>query len=106
MSKVTGKPIIGIAYPLKIDNKVVGTIIGLIPFDSISKRASKVKIGNNGYAYMIDKNGLIVYHPKSEKILKENLSDNSSTELKSLVEKAKSGQVLKDIIPMKGYVSL
>jgi methyl-accepting chemotaxis protein len=69
-SKVTGKPIIGIAHTLDIDNKVVGTVIALIPFESISKRASKVKIGNNGYAYMIDKNGLIVYHPKSDKIAK------------------------------------
>lgn len=91
-SKVTGKPIIGIAHTLNIDNKVVGTVIALIPFESISKRASKVKIGNNGYAYMIDKNGLIVYHPKSDKIAKENLSNNSSNELKSLIEKAKTGQ--------------
>lgn len=102
MSKVTGKPIIGIAYPLKIDNKIVGTIIGLIPFDSISTRASKVKVGNNGYAYMIDKNGLIVYHPKSEKIFKENLSDNSSAELKALVEKAKSGQAAEGYYTYEG----
>jgi Methyl-accepting chemotaxis protein len=93
-SKVTGKPIIGIAHTLNIDNKVVGTVIALIPFESISKRASKVKIGNNGYAYMIDKNGLIVYHPKSDKIAKENLSNNSSNELKSLIENAKTGQAV------------
>lgn len=93
-SKVTGKPIIGIAHTLNIDNKAVGTVIALIPFESICKKAAKVKIGNNGYAYMIDKNGLIVYHPKNDKISKENLSNSSSTDLKSLVDKAKSGQTV------------
>lgn len=94
ISKVTGKPIIGIAHTLNIDDKVVGTVIALVPFESISKRASKVKIGNNGYAYMIDKNGLVVFHPKSEKIAKENLLSSSSADLKALVEKAKTGETV------------
>jgi len=93
-SKVTGKPIIGIAQTLNIDDKVVGTVIALIPFDSISKRASKVKIGNNGYAYMIDKNGLVVFHPKSEKISKENLLNSSSNDLKALIERARNGEAV------------
>lgn len=92
VSKNTGKLITAIANPIKINGKIVGVIVATIKFDNIYSYASKVKIGNNGYAYMIDKNGLIVYHPKSEKILKENLSNNSSTELKSLLDKAKSGQ--------------
>jgi Methyl-accepting chemotaxis protein len=93
-SKVTGKPIIGIAHTLNIDDKVVGTVIALVPFESISKRASKVKIGNNGYAYMIDKNGLVVFHPKSEKIAKENLLSSGGADLKALVEKAQTGQTV------------
>ncbi|MCY6370823.1 methyl-accepting chemotaxis protein [Clostridium ganghwense] len=92
LSKVTNKPVIAITYPLMLDGKVVGTITGTIRFEKISNHASEVKIGKNGYAYMIDKNGLIVYHPKSEKIFKENVGDINNAELKSLVDKIKSGE--------------
>ncbi|MCT4621924.1 MAG: methyl-accepting chemotaxis protein [Marinisporobacter sp.] len=92
ISKVTQKPIIAIAYPLMIGQKIVGTVIGNIKLENISKHASKIKIGKNGYAYMIDRNGLIVYHPKDEKILKENAGDTNNKELKALVEKMKNGE--------------
>lgn len=84
------KPIIAIAYPLKIDNKVVGTLIGSIKFENISSHASDVKIGENGYAYMIDKTGLVVYHHVVNKIFKENIGDVNNKDLKLLVEKMKS----------------
>ncbi|MBV7276249.1 methyl-accepting chemotaxis protein [Clostridium sp. PL3] len=92
-SKLSGKLVISVAKPIKDNGKVVGVIVGSIKFDNICNYASKVKIGNNGYAYMIDKNGLIVYHPESDKILKENILNDNIAELKTLVEKVKAGKV-------------
>ncbi|PAB59531.1 methyl-accepting chemotaxis protein [Anaeromicrobium sediminis] len=92
ISKVSKKPIIAIAYPLKLNNEIVGTITGTIKFENINKHASEIKIGENGYAYMIDKNGLFVYHPKKEKILKENIKDIDNEQLHKLVEKMISGK--------------
>lgn len=92
MSRFTGKPVIAIAEPLKLENKVVGALVATILFDKIFEHAAKVKIGENGYAYMIDKNGLVVYHPKKEKIFKENLGDTDNPELKALVQKMKAGE--------------
>lgn len=91
-SKVTGQPIIGIAYPLKIDDKVVGTIAATIKFEKLTESLASVKIGEKGYAYMIDKSGIIVYHPNKEKILKENVAETTNSELKALVDKMKSGK--------------
>ncbi|EKQ55416.1 MULTISPECIES: methyl-accepting chemotaxis protein [unclassified Clostridium] len=91
-SRFTGNPAIFIAYPLKDNGKVIGTLVGSIKFDSISSYASKVKVGQNGYAYMIDKNGLIVYHPDSTKILKVNASDNASDDLKTMINEMKEGK--------------
>jgi methyl-accepting chemotaxis protein len=91
-SRFTGNVAIAVAQPLKNNDKVIGVLIGFIPFDIISSSASDIKIGNNGYAYMIDKNGLIVYHPDSDKILNENLSDTTNKELKSYVDEMKSGK--------------
>jgi methyl-accepting chemotaxis protein len=91
-SKVSGKPIIGIAYPLKIKGKVVGTIGATILFEKLTKDIPKVKIAKTGYAYMIDKTGMIVYHPKKRKILKENLSKTKIKELKAIINKTKKNK--------------
>lgn len=91
-SRFTGNPAIFIACPIKENGNVVGTVVGSIKFDSISKYASKVKIGENGYGYMIDKNGLVVAHPDESKILKENVSESTESDFKSIVEKMKAGE--------------
>jgi methyl-accepting chemotaxis protein len=41
---------------------------------------------------MIDKSGLIVYHPDSTKILKVNASDNASDDLKTIINEMKEGK--------------
>ena len=91
-SRFTGNPAIFIAYPLKDGDKIIGTLVGSINFSSISSYAAKVKIGQNGYAYMIDRNGLIVYHPDSSKILKENASDKANDEFKLIINEMKAGK--------------
>ena len=91
-SRFTGNPAIFIAYPLKEGDKIVGTLVGSIKFDSISSYAAMIKVGQNGYSYMIDKNGLIVYHPDSSKILKENASDKANDEFKILINEMKEGK--------------
>ena len=91
-SRFTGNSAIFIVYPLKDGDKIIGTLVGSIKFDGISTYASKVKIGQNGYAYMIDKNGLIVYHPDSSKILKENVSDKASEDFKPIINAMKEGK--------------
>jgi len=75
ISKSSNEPGVAIAYPLKIDNKVVGTIIGTIKFENIYSDVAEIKIGENGYAYMINRDGLVIYHPKKEKMSKENTSN-------------------------------
>ncbi len=97
ISKDSKKPVVAIAYPLRLNNKVVGTVIGTIDFETISKQSAKVKVGENGYAYMINKDGVFIYHPNGDKIMKENLGDTDNAELKSIVEKMKAGE------PGEGY---
>lgn len=102
ISKVTGKPAILVAYPLKYNDRIVGVITGRISFSTISDYAKRIKVGNSGYAYMIDKNGLLVYHPDSSKILKENLSDTTSKDLKALVEQMKAGSTSQGFYTYQG----
>jgi len=92
VSKESGEAIIALAYPLKEDNKIVGTLIGTIRFDSISEHLSKIKVGENGYGYMIDREGLILHHPVEEKILNENLGDLDIPGFDELLGEMKAGK--------------
>lgn len=107
-SRFTGNPAIFIAYPLKSGDKVIGTVVGSINFTNISDYAAKIKIGQKGYAYMINRDGLIVYHPDKNKILKENASDKANDEFKIIIDQMKSGktaQALYTYNNVKKYVA-
>ncbi|WP_150275847.1 methyl-accepting chemotaxis protein [Paenibacillus tepidiphilus] len=91
-SRDTGTQIIAIAHPLKIGERITGVLIGTIPYHVISAPAAQVKVGDSGYSYIVDRSGLIVYHPDSAKILKESLDNNPNRELNALVQQMKQGE--------------
>jgi methyl-accepting chemotaxis protein len=75
-SKDTQNPIIVYSVPLKsTDKSIIGTILIDAKFDYMTNLLSQVKVGEEGYAFMMDKNGNTLYHPETDKILKENLLD-------------------------------
>ena len=89
-SRFTQNPAIFIAVPVKVNDTVVGTVVGSIKFSTISDHVSDIKVGENGYGYMIDKDGLIVGHPNDEKVLRENISNSDDEGLKNAVEEMKA----------------
>jgi methyl-accepting chemotaxis protein len=91
-SKVSNKPVVAIAAPIYLDDKIVGVLGASISFESLSSHAAEITIGKNGYAYMIDKNGVFLYHPTQEKILRDNIKDIDSKELQALVVKMLAGE--------------
>lgn len=91
ISKETNKPVVAIAQPLHNNGEITGVLIGTIVFDTLTKSVAEVKIGEQGYAYMIDHSALIVNHPDQDKILKENLDGNSNQQLNALVQEMKAG---------------
>ena len=91
-SKFTGNTVIAVAYPIVKDNNVIGTIVGTIKFEEIYQHAAKIKIGQNGYAYMLNKDGVFIYHPKSEKILNESFFNIDNADIKKIAEEMKAGK--------------
>ena len=76
LSKSTGMLMIGIATPLYNDNEeLIGCFLAAIDFSSTAKYVANVKLGEEGYAFMIDSVGNIVYHPDETKVLTENALD-------------------------------
>ena len=71
-----------ISYSHPISNpetkEVVGIVSCEISLNKINKMLSEVKIGSNGYSFIIDQSGRIITHPKKEWILNKNLFEKPS----------------------------
>ncbi len=87
VSKMTGNPIVAIAIPLRDGNSIEGVLVATINFSEIAKHVEAIKLGEHGYGYMINNEGVLISHPIKEKILVEDLSKTKVSELKVVVEK-------------------
>ena len=85
-----GEPVVGkvkasekggyiiVAGPLKSADKGVGTIGTMISgwkLNSLNKRIGELKLGETGFAFLVDNKGTIIVHPDKELMMKGNISD-------------------------------
>lgn len=93
ISKSTGVPIIVIAAPIKDDlGQVIGLIGGTIELSYITNIVNAEKLGETGYAYMINKKGTVIAHPNAEFVLMENLLNNKSETLVQITKNMMRGK--------------
>ncbi|MCP4113716.1 MAG: hypothetical protein GY749_50680 [Desulfobacteraceae bacterium] len=71
-SKVTKMPIFTVSSPVRqYDETISGVLIGSIEMSYFNKQFIKpVKVGESGYAYLFDKDGIVIAHHNQEKIFK------------------------------------
>jgi methyl-accepting chemotaxis protein len=75
-SKVSGEPAFVIATPVELNGQVQGVCIGVVNLTHFANEFIKqIKVGNKGYAYLIDSKGRFLSHPKAELILDRSLSE-------------------------------
>ena len=73
-SKTTGHPVAPVCVPaFSKKGEFLGTIVNVLSLSGISKRITAVKVGETGYPFMVDKEGLTIAHPNEEHILKTNM---------------------------------
>ncbi|MBN2517098.1 MAG: Cache 3/Cache 2 fusion domain-containing protein, partial [Deltaproteobacteria bacterium] len=90
-SKKTGNPLTMAAAPIRsAAGKVIGVAALAIGLDFLVKKINAVKIGLTGYAFMVDKEGLLVAHPNKDNILELNLSQIKGME--TVMERALRGE--------------
>ncbi len=74
-SKASGKPVIAVAAPVRIGEAVVGAVVGVIDLSYFTRDfVDTVKVGQTGYAYVMNAKGLVVAHPDAKKIMELDLS--------------------------------
>ncbi|MCR4580641.1 MAG: methyl-accepting chemotaxis protein [Treponema sp.] len=91
ISKTTGQPVVHITRALKDENgKTFAMLAGVININILTKEISEIKIGSNGYAWMIDGNGVVMTHPNKEYIMEKNfITGISDPKHNDMVEVAK-----------------
>lgn len=84
MSDILGKPVVKLAAPMALsDGTVIGIVVGEIELARIQAILDQVAesqkaAGKSGYAFLVNREGVLIGHPESERILRDNLKDLGS----------------------------
>ncbi len=84
VNRVTGALVFVYASPIIRDGKVLGVLVASESLESISKHVTSLVWGESGYAYLIDKSGVLLAHPAADLLGKLSLtveSDRVASEL-------------------------
>ncbi len=79
ISKTSGKPYFAIASPVfSLDKtETLGALIGVINIEYMSSQlVEPIKVGNTGYAYILNSAGLTIAHPEKSKVMQNELRRN------------------------------
>lgn len=91
ISKASGQPFTAAASPVYAeDGSLVGVLAGVIKITYLIDKLNKTRLGKTGYAYAIDKRGMMIAHPNKDFILSLNLLEDR--ELKGLGESILTGK--------------
>ncbi|RQW05897.1 methyl-accepting chemotaxis protein, partial [candidate division KSB1 bacterium] len=91
VNKVTQKLFMPVAVPVySREGKIVGVTSNIIDISFLDDVIKDEKVGTSGYAYVVDKDGYFVSHPKKELVLKQSISKLSGME--DVSNKMTSGQ--------------
>ncbi len=63
VGRTSGQPALCMGTPIKEDPEVVGVVAACTELQTITQLVRNTKVGENGYAYLIDREGLVLAHP-------------------------------------------
>ncbi len=92
INKETNSASVVVTEPMKINGKVSGMLLGTISFDTIKAIVNDIEIGEEGYGYLINNEGLLLSHPDSTKENVYSLYEAGNTELNSILDIMTAGK--------------
>ncbi|MBN2514572.1 MAG: cache domain-containing protein, partial [Deltaproteobacteria bacterium] len=74
ISKKTGKAVVPICTPVSSrSGECVGTLAVILKTDFFADKITNIKIGDTGYVYMVNEQGVVIAHPVKKHILKTDM---------------------------------
>ena len=94
VAKSNGKTTVVAAAPVTRNGSVIGIVAGGVTLDDMIKLISKVKAGDTGYAFVVQSDGLIIFHPDEKLAMKFNglTGDSSPPALKEITGRMVKGE--------------
>ena len=75
LSKSTGNPVVSIAMPIYRGEEVMGVLVGVLDLASFASQfVDSITVGQTGFVYLMNNDGMVIAYPKRDQILKLNLS--------------------------------
>ncbi|MBR1537679.1 MAG: cache domain-containing protein, partial [Treponema sp.] len=73
IGKTTGLPVAHICRALKDKSgRTFAMITGVININRITEEIGKIKIGENGFAYLLASSGMVIAHPQTDLVMQRN----------------------------------
>ena len=89
ISKTTGQPVIHITRAVKQNGRTVAMIAGVMNLSIITTSIDNVKIGKDGYGWLMASDGTVIAHPVKEYILQKNFINGLPAGFEAMSEAAK-----------------
>lgn len=104
VTRETGRMVVTIVVPVTVNAKVTGALMGTVYIESLSDKVQDVKIGQTGYAFAAQQDGLLIVHPDNDIAMKSNpLKDNNTDSgQKQIAERMARGEQGVDVISVQG----
>lgn len=86
------KSIVTLTVPIKKDNKVIGNLCGVIDLEKIHDIIKNIHVGNNGYSFILNKEGQLISHSDLSFIFNSEKSNAIDyTKLSSVITNREEG---------------
>ncbi|MCR5290652.1 MAG: HAMP domain-containing protein [Treponema sp.] len=80
ISKTTGQPVIHITRAVKRNGRTFALVCGVVNLNSLISSVEQIKIGKEGYAWMLASDGMVISHPVKEYVMEKNFITGLSDE--------------------------
>lgn len=102
ISKTNNKRIIIIPKPIKKNGQIVGMLVSSVDFDYLARQVINTKIGETGYAYLLNSSGQFITHPNKDMILGDSLLASKEQGVAELAAQMTAGQTGKSFYTQQG----
>lgn len=106
LSKSSGNPVSVHAIPIMKNGVSKGVLAVVVSFNEVAKVVADTNVGDTGYAYMVDKTGLVISHKDPTQVLTQNILEIDNSDLHTMAESMVVGKSGKGTYSFDGTTKL